>query len=417
MNSFFTPKAPLSEPADALLADIAIRVQLSPTQYSLAEQRYDTVHKWIERPGSPLEDRVLQFYTQGSMAIGATVASKLQYDEHDIDLIAELDIPANTAPSAVLDLLESAIRGERGSRYYSMVKRHSRCIQIAYEGMHLDITPMVRLAHLPERCGYIYHAPNEHASPEDRMLLANPWGFARWFTQNTPAEQRFALAFAERASGFEGAITLAEAEVEPVPAQVAAHEKSMAVIALQLLKRFRNVQYDQREGRCPPSVVLSYFVARHANQTQTLSEEVLHQSRMLRDVFQAHQLAGQLVEVRNPKCNDDIFTDRWPANLTQQGVFLRDLDRLVERLEEYCGECTLVRMQQILTELFGERPALDVVKAFNEHMGRSIVDGRSRHVPERGRFVLPTAASVAAAAVPAVGRATPRHTHFGGRTK
>ena len=102
MNSFTPTRAPLSEPADALLADIAIRVQLTPTQYSLAVQRYETVHKWIERPGSPLEDRVLQFHTQGSMAIGATVASKLQYDEHDIDLIAELDIPANTAPSAVL---------------------------------------------------------------------------------------------------------------------------------------------------------------------------------------------------------------------------------------------------------------------------------------------------------------------------
>jgi hypothetical protein len=186
---------------------------------------------------------------------------------------------------------------------------------------------------------------------------------------------------------------------------------------LQLLKRFRNVQYDQREGRCPPSVMLSYFVARHANQTHTLSEEMLHQSRMLRDVFQAHQMAGKLVEVRNPKCNDDVFTDRWPANLTQQGVFLRDLERLVERLEEFCGECTMVRMQEILTELFGERPTLDVVNAFYEHMGRSIVDGRSRHEPDRGRFVLPEAASVAAAAVPMVGRATPRHTHFGGAVK
>lgn len=414
MNSFNPTRAPLSESADVLLADIAIRVQLTPTQYSLAVQRYETVHKWIERPGSPLEERVLQFYTQGSMAIGATVASKLQYDEHDIDLIAELDVPANTPPSDVLDLLESAIKGERGSRYYSMVKRHSRCIQIGYVGMHLDITPMVRLPHLQERCGHIYHAPNNQASPEDCTLLANPWGFARWFAHNTPAEQRFALAFADRASAFEGVITLADAEVEPVPAQTAAHEKSMAAIALQLLKRFRNVQYDQREGRCPPSVMLSYFVARHANQTQTLSEELLHQSRMLREVFHAHQQAGQLVEVRNPTCSDDIFTDRWPADLSQQSVFLHDLDRLVERLQEYCGECTLTRMQQILTELFGERPALDVVKAFNDHLGRSIVDGRSRHEPERGRFILPSAAAVAAAATPAIGRATPRHTHFGG---
>lgn len=415
MNQLRNLGAPLSEPADILLADIAIRVQLTPTQYSLAEQRYTTVQKWIEREDSPLKDRVLQFYTQGSMAIGATVASKLEYDEHDIDLIAELDIPADTAPSAVLDLLDEAIRSKPGTRYYDMVGRHSRCIQVRYEGMHLDITPMVRLPHLLERCGYIYHAPLERPSPDDRRILANPWGFARWFTQRTPAEHRFALAFEERAASFEGLIVLAEAEVEPVPQQTAAHEKSMAVIALQLLKRFRNVQYDQREGRCPPSVMLSYFVAQNANQTQTLSQELLHQARMLREVFEQHQRAGRLVEVRNPMCQDDIFTDRWPGNLATQAVFVRDLGRLVERLEEFCGECTLQRMQQILTELFGERPALDVVRQFNEQAGRSIIDGRSRHVPDGGRFVIPAAPSSAAvAAVPAIGRATPSHTHFGG---
>jgi hypothetical protein len=188
----------------------------------------------------------------------------------------------------------------------------------------------------------------------------------------------------------------------------------MAVIALQLLKRFRNVQYDQREGRCPPSVMLSYFVAQNANQTQTLSQELLHQARMLRDVFNQHQRAGRLVEVRNPMCQDDVFTDRWPGNLETQAVFVCDLDRLVEGLEEFCGECTLQRMQQILTELFGERPTLDVVRQFYEQAGRSIVDGRSRHVLDGGRFVIPSASSAGVAAVPAIGRATPSHTHFGG---
>lgn len=413
MNHLRHPGAPLSEPADILLADIAIRVQLTPTQYSLAEQRYTTVQQWIERSGSPLEDRVLQFYTQGSMAIGATVASRLQYDEHDIDLIAELDIPANTEPCAVLDLLEEAIRGEPGSRYYDKVGRHSRCIQVRYDGMHLDITPMVRLPHLNERCGNIYHAPSTRPSVEDRWLVANPWGFARWFIASTPADRQFALAFAERAQGFEGMIMLAEAEVEPVPPQTPVHEKSMAAIALQLLKRFRNVQYDQREGRCPPSVMLSYFVAKNANKTQTLSQELLHQARMLKHVFEEHQRAGRLIEVRNPTCQEDVFSDRWPADLQAQGLFLSDLRRLVDRLEEYCGECTLVRMQEILTELFGEGPTLEVVRKFNEASGRSIVDGRSRHNPDGGRFVIPAAASVAAA-VPAIGRATPSHTHFGG---
>ena len=66
------------------------------------------------------------------MATGSTIASKLRTDEYDIDLIAELDIPVNTAPHEVLSLLERAVRGEHGSRYFDVTTRCTRCVQIQY---------------------------------------------------------------------------------------------------------------------------------------------------------------------------------------------------------------------------------------------------------------------------------------------
>ena len=65
-------RPPLSEPVDVLLADVAIRIQLSVTDYRKAEDRYQTLSEWIDRRGSPLEGRVQLVYAQGSMAIGAT---------------------------------------------------------------------------------------------------------------------------------------------------------------------------------------------------------------------------------------------------------------------------------------------------------------------------------------------------------
>ena len=119
-QKFFT------DPADALLADVAIRVQLSRTDYSKAVSRYGTINGCIERDGSPLKDRVELFYPQGSMAIGATIASKLRNDEFDIDVIAQLDLPFDVLPREPLDLLYEAIRGEPGSRYYGKAKRRTR---------------------------------------------------------------------------------------------------------------------------------------------------------------------------------------------------------------------------------------------------------------------------------------------------
>ena len=49
--------SPFSEPSDILLADIAIRVQLSQTNYNKAVARYKALSEWIERDGSPLAGR------------------------------------------------------------------------------------------------------------------------------------------------------------------------------------------------------------------------------------------------------------------------------------------------------------------------------------------------------------------------
>jgi hypothetical protein len=43
------------EPIDALLADIAIRVQLSATHYGKAESRNQTISEYLDREGSPLQ--------------------------------------------------------------------------------------------------------------------------------------------------------------------------------------------------------------------------------------------------------------------------------------------------------------------------------------------------------------------------
>lgn len=417
MNLASPIRLPLSEPIDFLLADVAIRVQLSAADHRRAVERYETVNNWIERPGSPLEDRVQIFYPQGSMAISATIASKLEYDEFDIDLIAQLDLPEGTPPHEVLSILEEAIRGEPGSRYYNKVERCTRCIQIKYaDGMHLDVTPMVRLPELVERTGFIFHAQHRWATADDRSIIANPWGFAEWFKERTPAERSFALVFNERAAAYEAVVAMDKAEMEPVPEHCPAQEKSMAVIALQLLKRWRNVQYDQRDGRCPPSVVLATFVAGNANQTQTLSEELLHQAKQLRLAFSNAQNNRVLLEVRNPTCHSDVFTDRWPGSLQAQGVFVQDLNTLVRKLEQLQEERTLAEMQEILSELFGERPTLEAFKALNRRNGQAIVDGLSRHLAGSGRFEAPALTVAAIAAAPAIAtasRATPRHTHFG----
>jgi hypothetical protein len=232
--------------ADILLADVAIRIQLSKTGHDKAVDRFDTMKDWIDREGSPLRGLVSLLYGQGSMAIGSTVARVSERDEYDIDVIVDLAIRPDSSPQSVLDTLHDAVRGERGSRYWGKTVRHSRCVCISYEdGMHIDLTPALRLAGLPDRTSVIFHSKPDDPAVPGQHLQANPWGLADWFNSQTRIEADFAKFFAERADDYARRID-GRAPPEDVPGRKRADQKSRALIALQLIKRWRNVLFDQR---------------------------------------------------------------------------------------------------------------------------------------------------------------------------
>ena len=405
-------RPPLTDPADILLADVAIRIQLSRTDYSKAVQRYQTINDWIERDESPLKDRVELFYAQGSMAIGATIASKLKTDEFDIDVVAQLDLPTNVSPKEVLDLLYKAIRGEPGSRYYWKAKRRTRCVTVDYsDDMHLDVTPTLRMRGTPERQSWIFHHRAEAPQDPSYPLIANPYGFAEWFKDNTPLDYDFADIFEKRAEEYQRMRIFAEADSDPVPPQEPPFQKSKAVIVLQLLKRWRNVQYDTRSGRRPPSIMIAKLVADAANNTGRLSEELLLQAKYMLSFFCQQHDQGRLVHIVNPVCAEDVLTDRWPESRQDQALFIRDLENLVQKVERLVAGCDLGKMQEMMESLFGESPAKEAVQAFNERTGNEIGGEGSRYDPQKGGLIIP--ASVAGITIPSGAMGTPKHTFYG----
>lgn len=97
----------------------------------------------------------------------------------------------------------------------------------------------------------------------------------------TPVEDVFGKYFEDRSLAFDRALleALAKADFEPVPKQAPVYRKSRAVVALQLIKRWRNLAYDRCHAdlRMPPSVLLAFFVAMNANRTRNLADELIHQ--------------------------------------------------------------------------------------------------------------------------------------------
>ncbi len=399
---------------DVLLSDVAIRIQLSPSNYRLAVERVETLAAWLDREGSELAGRVVLVYAQGSMAINATIASCLTGDECDIDAIAQLHLPSGTTPRQGLDLLYRSIKGEKGSRYYSVTRRNTRCVTVDYAEMHVDVTPAELIPGREPRVSHIFHhRPEELGVPGER-IVANPYGFAEWFNAVTPRAVAFEKFFEARSRAMDSVLTK-EAEAEDVPEQIPAYLKPPAVVALQLIKRNRNLRYELRNGRRPPSVMLARRVAETGSGTGTPFDELLYQARQLAGYFAEHQAHGRLVHVVNPTCPEDVFSDRWPANLSEQGVYLDDLRFLVAQLERLERGADLETIADVFSRLFGENTSRMVIREFADRSGESIASGRLRSERSSGRVDLGRSGVVAAAAsAPATSvRASPRHTFYG----
>ena len=100
-------------------------------------------------------------------------------------------------------LLYEAIRAEPGSRYHDMAERRTRCVTVHYaDGMHLDVTPLLRRPATPERESWLFHH-RERTSELGKRLVANPYGFAAWFNERMPLDRDFVAMYRARSLEYE----------------------------------------------------------------------------------------------------------------------------------------------------------------------------------------------------------------------
>jgi hypothetical protein len=63
-----------TEELDALLLGVCEELQLAPTRFTLAVERYGVVNRLLERTGSPFQFFYPRIFPQGSMALGTTLS-------------------------------------------------------------------------------------------------------------------------------------------------------------------------------------------------------------------------------------------------------------------------------------------------------------------------------------------------------
>lgn len=399
---------------DALLVAAVLEMELSDRDLQVAGKRYDLIAEHLQRPGSRLADLMgnARVYAQGSRAIGATIVDGGSDDRFDLDAILEFRKPVGWTPQKVLDQVFDAFQGFPDVR---KIVRCTRCVQLQFAFMHLDVTPMDPFAEpRQERAGNIYHSPD---SGLDELFSVNPFGFAEWFKgqitmpsrqfQDQVRSMRAALSVPDRISLN---AAFADAETDKLPAPVNPLRDAPQVLALRLMKRYLNLRYAPRAQKRPVSIYLSKIAAQVplgpfglCAQLEALATELDRRMAVALE-------AGQRPNECNPAFPQENFNDRWPKNVGDMTMFRQDLKHLLKELERARGS-ELSEIQGIFEQLFGERVTQKAVRSYMDRLPAAAAS--ASYERGKGFVAAPALLSASPAVASQVSKAPSHNFHVG----
>uniref|UniRef100_UPI0010472AD6 nucleotide-binding domain-containing protein n=1 Tax=unclassified Variovorax TaxID=663243 RepID=UPI0010472AD6 len=350
-----------SQAAERYLENLAAELDVPPSRYEEATDRYKSVGAWLDREGSTLKDYAPDVYVQGSFRLGTPIRPINEDEHYDIDLVCELQV----GKSAVTQQQLKALLGQEMKLY---AKQHGmsepsegrRCWTLEYaEGaqFHLDALPAIpdatRQRLLLEQSSLstdwvetsiaitdIDH-PNYRRSAED-WPHSNPRGFTLWF------RSRMAEAF-ERLR--ESMALEARASVEEVPSYSV---KTPLQQAVQLLKRHRDIMFAADPENKPISVIITTLAGlSYANESN-----VAHAlANILTRMDQHIKIRNGVTWIENPADPRENFADRWqsePQRKVRFYAWLAEARKTWGKLMEQGGRERLV---ETATAAVGERVA------------------------------------------------------------
>lgn len=283
---------------ERLLIEAAESIDLNATQHKEAADSYLAVGKWLDAEDSHLRQFSPLIYAQGSFAYG-TAVKPLGRDDFDLDATCVLNIPAWVNQAELKRLVGERLK--QNVTYRGILEEKTRCWRLNYaREFHLDIIPAK-----PKFPGTVSTAllitDKEYKAWKD----SDPKEFIRWFN----VRKAYSLPLlANRGK---------QANVEPTPSHEDNKRKTPLQIAIQILKRHRDVSFKGRDD-APISVIITTLAA-HAYQQEA---SVLATARgLLERMPKWIDCSRGYPYVANPTNTNENFADRWQKHPERERAF------------------------------------------------------------------------------------------------
>lgn len=304
--------------ADQRLIALWELVDLPERGYEIALRRYQDLGTWISRPESSLLAYDAHVFVQGSFAFGTPIRPVVEGEEYDLDFTCKLrrDVTRQSHTQAALKaLIGDELAAYRTARnIQKALVEKNRCWRLGYKDelpFHLDVVPGVpadvdrrqRLIEAMKVGGLDTSLAQEAARRalwitdrqdanywriSDEWPSSNPGGYQLWFRSRMQVELKRYLA---------------EAQVDPIPVF---RSKSPLQQGIQLLKRHRDVMFQDDTDRKPASIIITTIAGAVFVPGESISQSLRRILIAMESVRQSNA-----DEIRNPVNPAENFADRW----------------------------------------------------------------------------------------------------------
>jgi len=361
-NIIATPFMRFTPAAAGYLERLAAELEVPPSRYEEAKNRYESVGAWLNRDESTLREYSPKVYVQGSFRLGTPVRPVSEAEQHDIDLVCELTLGKHQVTQKQLkEMLGEEMRLYAKAHGMKEVQESRRCWRLDYADgaqFHLDALPALpdgegqrrRLQTRAMKSDWadtaIAITDTEHASyshPHIDWPHSNPRGFTEWF------RSRMRDVFRAR----RGAMALAaKSSVEDIPSYKV---KTPLQQAVQLLKRHRDLMVWGSADEKPISVILT-TLAGHCYRGE--STVALALETILRDMEShiQYDASGNAV-ILNPTDPLENFADKWVKHPERKVAFFKWLQQARRDFAELALQTNTERLVESGIKLAGIRHA------------------------------------------------------------
>jgi len=370
-----------------ILLQIAQHLDISPSDFKIAQDRFNAVKKWLE-DGSYKSGFLPDVYLQGSFRLG-TVIRPYKNDsdgKFDIDQVCEL---RKIKPSNFAKILKNDIgnRIKENQDYERMLdKEGKRCWTIEYAteknspGFHIDILPALYSEEGTEHNIDITHKENDIYS----WSTSNPKGYYFWFK----AKNNYSASFiqSQRNTIFKANKELYEKE-ENVPKALF---RTSLQRAIQIMKRHRDVHFVNKEYK-PISIIITTISTQVHKQTDIMgiiedfinyvssrNEFLIKKGFLAKDDIldfnNGKWLIPNPVDYARPENERENFADKWNTEMKLANSFFEWTQQLKRDTSSF-KKSGISDNLNLKTKTFGTGDAID--KILKEEIEKRLENGIS----------------------------------------